>query len=59
MRWKADKDRLDDMLRLIRRYKRTRDHDIYRLIIETEDDVLVDQTRPDWCTMRGAAEHDA
>lgn len=44
MRWKADKDRLDNMLRLIRRYKRTHDTDIYRLILKEEDDVLLNQS---------------
>lgn len=41
MRYKADKDRLDNLLRLIRRYKRSHDMDIYRLIIKEEDDVLL------------------
>lgn len=41
MRYKADKDKLDNMLRLIRRYKRTHDMDIYRLILKEEDDVLL------------------
>jgi len=41
MRYKADKDRLDNLLRLIRRYKRNGDIDIYRLIIKEEDDVLL------------------
>lgn len=43
MRWKVDKAKLDDMLRLLRRYKRTHDNDIYRLVIATEDDVMLDK----------------
>lgn len=41
MKWKADKDRLNNLLRLIRRYKRNGDIDIYRLILKEEDDVLL------------------
>lgn len=45
MRWKADKGKLDNMLRLIRRYKRDHDGDIYRLILKEEDDVLLNQPK--------------
>lgn len=45
MRWKADKSKLDNLLRLVRRYKRTGDHDIYKLIIHESDGVLVDLPR--------------
>jgi len=51
MRYKADKDRLDNLLRLIRRYKRNGDIDIYRLIIKESDDVLLNQ--PDYSALGG------
>lgn len=51
MRYKADKDRLDNLLRLIRRYKRNGDIDIYRLIIKESDDVLLNQ--PNYSTLGG------
>lgn len=51
MRYKADKDRLDNLLRLIRRYKRSHDSDIYMLIIKESDDVFLNQ--PDYSTPGG------
>lgn len=51
MKWKADKGRLDNLLRLIRRYKRNWDIDIYRLIIKESDDVLLNQ--PNYSTPGG------
>lgn len=51
MRYKADKDRLDNLLRLIRRYKRSSDSDIYMLIIKESDDVILNQ--PDYSILGG------
>lgn len=41
MRWRADGRKLDGLARLIRKYKRTHDNDVYKLILAMEDEVLI------------------
>lgn len=41
MRWKANGRKLDELARLIRKYKRTHDGDVYKLILSIEDEVLI------------------